>query len=101
MRMMLNISIPHEPFNSAVKAGTAGATLQKILEASKPEAAYFTEQNGKRGAVLVVDVANPSQVPSFAEPWFLSFNADCEFRIVMTSEDLQHAGLDEIGKAWR
>ncbi len=101
MRMMLNVRIPHEPFNTAVKEGTAGQTIGRILEEIKPEAVYFTEQNGTRGAVLIVDVANPSQVPSLAEPWFLSFNADCEFRIVMLPEDLEGAGLDEIGKKWK
>jgi len=27
MRMMLNVRIPHEPFNTAVKEGTAGPTI--------------------------------------------------------------------------
>ena len=101
MRMMLNVRIPHEPFNTAVREGTAGPTLGRILQETKPEAVYFTEQNGTRGAVLIIDVANPSQVPSFAEPWFLNFNADCEFRIVMSPEDLEGAGLDEIAKKWK
>jgi hypothetical protein len=43
----------------------------------------------------------PSQIPAFAEPWFLTFNADCEFRVVMTPEDLQKAGLDTIGSKWK
>ena len=44
---------------------------------------------------------DPSKVPAFAEPWFLTFNADVQFRVVMTPEDLKKAGLDEIGKKWR
>jgi hypothetical protein len=39
-------------------------------------------------------------VPSFAEPFFLNFNADCRFRIVMSPEDLGRAGLEELGKKW-
>lgn len=100
MRMLLNVALPHEPFNTAVRKGTAGQALAKILEASKPEAVYFTEQDGHRGATLVVNVDNPSQIPALAEPWFLQFNADCKFRIVMSPEDLQRAGLDELGKKW-
>ena len=46
------------------------------------------------------DVADPSKVPSFSEPWFLAFNADVEFHIVMTPDDLQKAGLEELGKKW-
>ena len=39
------------------------------------------EHNGQRGAVLVVDVPEPSPIPSLAEPMFLSFNAGVEFRL--------------------
>jgi hypothetical protein len=101
MRMLLNIRVPHEPFNSLVREGTAGPTIAKILEDAKPEAVYFTEQNGTRGAVLIIDVAKPSQVPAYAEPWFLKFNADCEFRIVMSPNDLKDAGLEGLGKKWK
>jgi hypothetical protein len=100
MRMLLNIRIPHEPFNTAVRNGTAGATIGRILAESKPEAAYFTEQDGSRGAILIVNVNQPSDVPGFVEPWFLNFNADCELRIVMSAEELGKAGLNELGKKW-
>jgi hypothetical protein len=98
--MLLNVVLPHEPFNTAVRNGTAGATINRILEEIKPEAVYFTEQNGHRGAILIVNVNRPSEVPALAEPWFLNFNADCQFRIVMSPEDLQQAGLEELGKKW-
>ncbi|MGH8602629.1 MAG: panthothenate synthetase [Gammaproteobacteria bacterium] len=85
MRILLNVKIPHQPFNAAAKDGTAGSKLSRILEASKPEAVYFTEQNGQRGAVLVVDLPDPSKIPALAEPWFLTFQADVEFRVVMST----------------
>ncbi len=100
MRMLLNVKFPHEQFNKAVKDGSVGQKVRHILEDIKPEAVYFTEQNGQRGAILIIDMADPSKVPSFAEPWFLVFNADVEFRIVMSPEDLQKAGLEELGKKW-
>jgi hypothetical protein len=100
MRMLLQVTIPHEKFNAAVKDGTAGKKLQRILEDLKPEAVYFTNFDGQRGAILVVNVDEPSKVPSFTEPFFLNFNADCQFRIVMTPEDLAKAGLDALGKKW-
>ena len=100
MRMLLNVKIPHEPFNKAVRDGTAGEKLGKILDAIKPEAVYFTEQNGRRGAVLIVNVADQSKIPELAEPWFLTFQADVEFRIAMTPEDLKRSGLDQLGKKW-
>jgi hypothetical protein len=100
MRILLNVRIPHQPFNDAVKDGTAGSKLNAILEALKPEAVYFTEQHGHRGAFLVVDLADPSGIPALAEPWFLTFQADVEFRIAMSGDDLKKAGLDELGKKW-
>jgi hypothetical protein len=98
--MLIHVKLPHREFNAAVRDGTAGRKLNRILEELKPEAVYFTEQNGQRGAVLIVDLADPSKIPSLAEPWFLTFNADVEFRVVMTPEDLGRAGLDELGKKW-
>ena len=100
MRMLLNVKMPHQPFNAAVKDGTVGTKLKRILEAIKPEAVYFTEQNGQRGAVLVVDLPDPSKVPALAEPWFLTFQAEVEFRVAMTPEDLDKAALGDFGKKW-
>jgi hypothetical protein len=100
MRMLLNVKIPHEEFNTAVKDGSVGHKLRRILEDTKPDAVYFTEQNGQRGAILIIDVADSSQVPSFSEPWFLVFNAEVQFHIAMTPEDLQKAGLEGLGKKW-
>ena len=100
MRMLLDIRIPHETFNAAVRNGSAGEKLKGILEATKPEAVYFTERDGHRGAVMIVNLDDPSKIPTFAEPWFLTFNADVEFRVAMTPEDLARAGLDALGKKW-
>jgi hypothetical protein len=98
--MIMSVTMPHQPFNAAVKDGSAGAKIGRILEAIKPEAAYFTEQNGHRGAILIVDVADPSKVPFLAEPFFLAFQADVKLQICMTPEDLKRSGLDELGKKW-
>ena len=100
MRMLMNIRIPHEPFNTLVKEGKAGEILKKIIRELQPEFIYFTEQGGTRGAVAAVTITDPSQIPSFSEPFFLNFNADCEFRIAMSPEDLGKSGLDELGKKW-
>jgi hypothetical protein len=90
----------HAEFNTAVKDGSANSKLNRILESINPEAVYFTEQDGQRGAVIVVDMPDPSKIPALAEPWFLTFNADVQFRVAMTPEDLKKAGLEELGKNW-
>jgi hypothetical protein len=97
---MMKVKIPHAEFNAAVRDGTAGGKLQAILEATGPEAVYFTEQDGQRGAVLIVNMEDASEIPSLAEPWFLTFAADVEFKIAMSAEDLANAGLEELGKQW-
>lgn len=100
MRMLLQVRLPHREFNDAVRDGSAGRKLNRILEETKPEAVYFTEYNGQRGAIMVVEVQDPSRIPAFAEPWFLTFNADVELHAVMSPDDLQRAGLDALGKKW-
>lgn len=100
MRMLMNVTIPHATFNAAVKDGTAGAKLGKILDAIKPEAVYFTEHDGLRGAVIIVDLPDASKIPLLAEPWFLTFEADVQFRPVMTPDDLKHSGIDTMGTKW-
>ena len=100
MRMIMSVEFPLEPFNTAVRDGSAGQKIQKILEAIKPEAAYFYDNNGKRGGTLIVNLDNPSGIPALAEPWFLTFNAHIDLHAVMTPDDLGRAGLDTMGKKW-
>ena len=100
MRMLMHVKVQHETFNAAVTDGTAGDKMRRILEDQKPEAVYFTEFDGRRTVILIVDIEDPSKVPSFAEPWFLTFNADVQFHIVMSPEDLGRASLVELGKKW-
>ncbi len=101
MRMLMHVKIPHELFNTAVRDGSVGPKMQRIMEALEAvEASYFTEMDGHRGAILIVDVAEPSRIPTLAEPWFLMFNADVHFHAVMLPADLAKAGLDALGKQW-
>jgi hypothetical protein len=100
MRMLLNVKFCTETFNKAVRDGSVGSKVRRILDDTKPEAVYFTERDGKRNAVMIVEVADPSRVPVLAEPWFLTFNAEVAFHIVMSPEDLQKAGLEDLGKKW-
>ena len=80
MRFLLNVVIPHDKFNALTKDGSVGKKLKLILDETKPEAVYFTEQHGKRSVLLIVDMADASKIPSLAEPWFLTFNADVEVK---------------------
>jgi hypothetical protein len=103
MRMLLRVSIPVEAGNAAVKAGTLGSTIERILAELKPEAAYFfADDDGNRSGSVVFDMKETSQIPAIAEPWFLAFNAKVSLRPVMTPQDLAAAGpsITKTGKQY-
>ncbi len=100
MRMLVDVQLPIEPFNTRVKDGTAAKIMQEILGDIKPEAAYFTARDGKRGGTIVIDVADASNIPAIAEPFFLHFNASVSFHPCMTPDELAKAGLEKLGKKY-
>jgi hypothetical protein len=97
---MFRVQFPLEPFNTLVREGTIGETVQRLMASTKPEAAYFVEIDGGRGAVMIVNLDKASDVPKIAEPWMLTLNAKINFSICMTPDDLGKAGLSELGKQW-
>jgi hypothetical protein len=91
MRFLLKVTIPVEAGNAAAKAGKLGATIQSILADLKPEAVYFTDDNGQRAGFIFLEMQDASHIPGIAEPWFLAFNASVEIHPVMVPEDLDRA----------
>jgi hypothetical protein len=92
MRFLVKVSLPVEQANAAFKSGKFAQIVQSILAEIKPEATYFIEENGKRGAYIFCDLQDASQIPAVAEPWFLALNASVEFHPAMTPADLAKAG---------
>ena len=92
MRCLMKVTIPVAEGNAAIADGSLGSTISSILTDLKPEAAYFTEENGARTAFLIVNMENSSQLPAMAEPFFLAFSAKVEVSPAMTLEDLKNAG---------
>src|SRR2546426_5941780 len=92
MRFLLKVNIPVESGNTAAKAGKLGATIQSIVADLKPEAVYFTDDDGERTAFLFFEMQDASQIPAIAEPWFLAFNARIRIHPVMLPDDLARAG---------
>lgn len=106
MRMLLRASIPVETGNAAARTGTLGSTVEKLVAALKPEAAYFcADDNGQRCGSIIFDMQDTSQIPAISEPWFLAFNAKVSLRPVMNAEDLAKGApgiakaVKEVGKA--
>ncbi len=91
MRMMLKVNMPNDTANELARKGKLGSTIQAILADLKPEAAYFTEDDGQRTAYVFFDMTDSSQLPSIAEPCFLALNARITVRPAMNSDDLGKA----------
>jgi len=92
MRCLMKVTIPVAEGNAAIADGSLGSTIGSILADLKPDAAYFSEENGARTAFFFINMENSSQLPAMAEPFFLAFNAKVEVSPAMTLEDLKNAG---------
>ena len=88
MRFMIVVRFAGDAGNTAVSTGRVGPLIQSTLEQLKPEAAYFGPIDGGRGAYLVVNIDDASQLPSISEPFFQQLGATVTFLPVMTAEDL-------------
>jgi hypothetical protein len=97
MRMLLKMQMDVEAGNRAIKDGSFGQMLERVMEQIKPEAAYFTAIDGKRTGLIFFDLEEPSQIPAIAEPFFMTVGAAIEFLPVMTPEDVQK-GLGEAAR---
>jgi len=101
MRFLLHVTPTVQRFNQLIREGKADALIKKILKELKPEATYFAEFRGERSWILVVNLKDSSEMPKFAEPFFLGFDAEVEFHPVMLVEDLQKAGIKKLAKKWK
>jgi hypothetical protein len=98
MKMRMSI----EKGNLALKDPQFGHKMSDLLAQIKAEAAYFTTLCGQRGAFIVVNINDASELPAIAEPFFLWLNADIDWYPVMKPEDLGKAGpaIEAAVKKW-
>lgn len=96
MRMMLKVRIPVEAGNAAIQGGELPKALESMMEKLKPEAAYFVAEDGVRSALIFFDMADISDIPTIAEPFFQGMNAKVDLVPVMNAADLQK-GLSRLG----
>lgn len=94
MRILLKVKFAMDKANELINDGTMGQKLQQIMADIKPEAAYFTLVDGHRGVHIVVNMKESSEMPRYAEPFFLTFGATIEAQPCFTAEDLAKAGPD-------
>jgi len=99
MKLIVDFNFPQEPFNTYLRQGTAGEKIGEVLGAIKPEVIYFTDNGRGRGAMMIVDLDSASQAPHVTEPLMLKFGASVHYRVAMSPEELQSAGLDRYAAA--
>jgi hypothetical protein len=97
MRMLLKVQMDTEASNKMAADGSMQKVMQAMFDQLKPEAAYFSPDDGHRSAYIVFDMQDPSQMPVIAEPLFQGLHAKVSFAPVMNLEDLQK-GLGEVAK---
>ncbi len=98
MRMMMKVSVPVEAGNRGVKEGILPKTVTNFVEKVKPEACYFTTENGKRTMLLFFDLQDPTMMPTIAEPFFTNLNAAIDIVPVMNLQDMK-TGVEKAMKA--
>jgi hypothetical protein len=99
MRMMMRVQMEVEAANRAIRDGTWASIMERMMEERQPEAVYFTAQDGKRTGFIVFDLKDVSDIPSIAEPFFMTVNASIDFNPVMTVQDVQ-TGLEKASAAF-
>ncbi|MEU0299732.1 hypothetical protein ABZ252_09740 [Streptomyces sp. NPDC006175] len=94
MRMLLTAQMDTETANRSVADGTMPKIIEEVVEQLKPEAAYFTIQNGQRTCLMVFDMQDSAQMPPLMEPLF-SAGSKIALQPVMNLGDLR-AGLSSM-----
>ncbi|MFE0642925.1 hypothetical protein ACFW2Y_15105 [Streptomyces sp. NPDC058877] len=95
MRMLLTVEMDTTTSNEAIQQGTLLQTMEGALQNLRPEAAYFTVQNGRRTAYIFFDLTDTAQMPKISEPFFMGTGAKVSFCPVMNAGELRE-GLSSI-----
>lgn len=88
MRFVVRVLIPTEAGNKMISDPNFVKNIEEFMKNTKSEAAYFTEINGDRMAVFIMDISSNDQIPAIAEPFFM-MGAKVEFRPAMVLDDLK------------
>jgi hypothetical protein len=94
MRTLLRVSLPVQTGNKVYKDGTLAKKIGAFIEGHKPEAAYFYPDGGKRTALFVFDLPDPTHIPAVAEHFFFDLDAEVYLTPVMNADDLK-AGMEK------
>lgn len=96
MRLMLKFTIPVEKGNAAEKDGSLAAAIDALIEQVRPEAAYFTLEQGKRAGIVIFEESDQARLTTINEPLFAKLDAAIEIMPVLSADDLRR-GLGRGG----
>ncbi|MFF0484225.1 hypothetical protein [Streptomyces sp. NPDC004435] len=88
MRMLLKVEMNTEYSNDLIRQGAIQGLMREALGRIRPEAAYFTVENGCRTGYFFFDLAETADMPSIAEPFFMRLGAKVHYSPVMNQEEM-------------
>ncbi len=91
MRILVKMQIPTEAGNRMVQDPDFLKNIEDYIKNFNIEASYFTEINGERTALYVLDLPTTDQLAKAVEPLFQGFNAKVEVHPAMNFEELKKA----------
>ncbi|MFG2818260.1 hypothetical protein ACGFX4_02430 [Kitasatospora sp. NPDC048365] len=92
MRMMIHGEMDTATSNQLLATGKVPEIMGKVMDALKPEAAYFYPFGGRRAFTLVCDLGQESDLVALVEPFWAELGADVTVTPCMTADELR-AGL--------
>ncbi|HEY7228429.1 MAG TPA: hypothetical protein VH481_09920 [Nitrososphaeraceae archaeon] len=101
MRVIVRAMVPTVAGNKAVLDPNFLNKIEDYINKFNCEASYFTEVNGNRTFVFVLDLPSPDMIPAIAEPLFQGFDANVEVHPAMNLQDLKSAisKFQKLGKS--
>ena len=102
MKFLVKATLPVEAGNALVRDPNLQSRMDTLMGDIRPEAVYFTVEDGQRTLYLFVNVENPEDMPRIAEPLWLSWKANVTFLPAFTPEDMEKAmpAISEIVKKY-
>ncbi len=91
MRVLVRAMIPTVAGNKAVIDPNFLNKIEDYIKKFNCEASYFTEVNGNRTFIFVLDLPSPDMIPAIAEPLFQGFDANVGVHPAMNLQDLKSA----------
>jgi hypothetical protein len=91
MRVLVRAIIPVTTGNKMVKDPNFLRNIEDYIKKFNCEASYFTEVNGNRTMVFVLDLPSPDTISAIAEPLFQGYDANVEIHPAMNLDDLKKA----------